>query len=1092
MERQMGSQNSGKASVFSTQTKLSLTAALLMRKRWAAPKFSHPPRGAWRRATGLGALLTERWAAPKFSHPPRGAWRRATGLGVLLTLINVHSAQAQAAAPASASTARGLYVVQLRQPPVARYDGQIKGLATTRPVAGQRLDTNAPQVRAYAAHLDQERNRVLASSVGPVRIAHRYTVVFNGFAAALTPEQARKLKANAAVLSVTRDEARPLLSNRTPAFLRLSTPGGVWATQRDAQERALRGEDIIIAAIDTGVWPENLSFSDKTNAQGQPVSAQSEGTLVYGPPPARWQGVCQAGAGFATSACNHKLIGARYFNEGFLATGWAAWSLDYASVRDEDGHGSHVLSTAGGNARVPAIVNGLPVGDMSGMAPRARLAAYKACWSFANPIDVTPPLVPGERNNLCFVSDSVAAIEQAVVDGVDVINFSIGGARDSVFDPVEQAFLHAATAGVFVAAAAGNDGIASSVEHISPWLTTVAASTHDRLLETTVRLGDGRALRGASSQQLGLPPRPLVLAADARKAGVLEANASLCLQGTLDAAKVAGKIVVCDRGQSPRVDKSLEVFQTGGVGMLLLNTEADALWDDPHHVPTAHLSHLDREAVRTYTQSALAQAALGAGMQRGGKLAPVMADYSSRGPNTGLPSILKPDLAAPGDDVIAAYADVSLTQAEHDGLIAGGFQPSGGHAALLSGTSMASPHVAGMAALLKQKNPRWSPAAIKSALMTSAGSIKLPDGSRDAKRFGYGAGHLQPTSALNQPVVYDMAPLDYWRFQCALDRSAAACVSTGVLPAEQLNLASLTAAEVLGTSTLQRTLRNVSAATLTLRSFATLSGFDVQVVPPVLTIAPGQRARFEVRLKTTTAVADDWRFGQLVWRDAAHEVRSPLSAQAVWLQTPRLFEDPRAIGTQSFAVKTGYAGTLQTVPTALWPAAQRVDRVVQDERTCTPVTIAARTLWARFALFDAQTSGAGQDDLDLELRRTADDQIVASSGQLKSTELINLPAPEPGAYSICVVGFATQNGVSRYTLSSWLIPDQPASNAAGLGTLNAATASPQVKVGQTSTVNLAWSAPAGKRFFGVVQFKNGAQQRLGLTGVGVGQAATAR
>jgi subtilisin family serine protease len=893
------------------------------------------------------------------------------------------------------------------------------------------------------------------------------------------------------VLSVTRDEPRRLLSNRTPAFLRLSTPGGVWATQRDAQERSLRGDDVIIAAIDSGVWPENLSFSDKTDALGRPVSAQSEGSVVYGPPPARWRGICQTGPGFTASACNHKLIGARYFNEGFVASGLAPWSLDYVSPRDEDGHGSHVLSTAGGNSNVAGFINGLPLGDMSGMAPRARLAAYKACWSFVNPPEVTSPLVPGEKDNLCFVSDSVAAIEQAVVDGVDVINFSVAGTTDNVFDPVEQAFLHAASVGVFVAAAGGNGGAESAIAHISPWITTVGASTHDRLFETTVSLGDGRSLRGASSQKRGLSPRPLVLAADARRAEITEENARFCLQNTLDATKVANKIVVCDRGQSPRVDKSLEVFQKGGAGMLLLNTEAGDLWDDPHHVPTAHLSHLDREAVRTYAQSsALAQAALGVGAQRGGKLAPVVADYSSHGPNKGLPSILKPDLTAPGDDVIAAYADERITQAEHDALVTGGFKPEGGHAALVSGTSMASPHVAGVVALLKQKNPRWSPAAIKSALMTSAESLKLADGSRDGDRWGYGAGHLHPVSALNQAVVYDLNAQDYWRFLCVLDRLAA-CTGLVPLAAEQLNLASLTAADVLGRITLQRTVRNVTSATLKLQSFATLSGFDVQVVPPTLTIAPGQRARFEVRLNRTTAEANSWRFGQLVWRDASHEVRSPLSAQAIWMQAPRTLEDKRSVGTQSLTVKTGYDGAFGATPTALWPAQQRLDRVAQDARVCTPITVPVNTLWLRLALFDAETSGAGQDDLDLELRRVSDDQIVASSGQEKSTELINLPTPEPGAYSICVIGFATQNGASSYTLSSWVIPNQAATNAAGLGVLRATTP-PQAKIGQIGTVNLAWSAPAGQRFFGVVQFKNDVSQRIGMTGMSVGQAAAAK
>jgi len=202
---------------------------------------------------------------------------------------------------------------------------------------------------------------------------------------------------------------------------------------------------------------------------------------VYGPPPAKWSGACVAGQGFTAAMCNNKLIGAKFYNAGFLAFGRPLWPTDYVGPRDEGGHGTHTSSTAGGNEGVDAVINGIPAGSMSGMAPRARLAMYRVCWSY---VDAT---TNGYKNS-CFTSDSVKAIDDAVADGVDVINFSISGSQTNYLDPVEVAFFNAAAAGVFVAASAGNAGPANTVAHMSPWLTTVAASTHDRFTVANVTL----------------------------------------------------------------------------------------------------------------------------------------------------------------------------------------------------------------------------------------------------------------------------------------------------------------------------------------------------------------------------------------------------------------------------------------------------------------------------------------------------------------------------------------------------------------------------------------------------------------------------
>ena len=223
-------------------------------------------------------------------------------------------------------------------------------------------------------------------------------------------------------------------------------------------------------------------------------------------------------------------------------------------------------------------------GSISGIAPRARIAAYKVCWETG-------------AGGSCFNSDSVAAIDQAVADGVDVINFSISGSQTSFRDPVEVAFLFAADAGVFVSASAGNAGPASStVAHPSPWLTTVAAGTHDRNYDAVLTLGNGTTVTGSSVNQVATGPAPFVYAGDVGLPGADPTQVILCYSSAdggnvLDPAKVAGKIVLCDRGVTARVNKSLAVKEAGGIGMVLANTSANTLNAEVHSVPTVHVAH---------------------------------------------------------------------------------------------------------------------------------------------------------------------------------------------------------------------------------------------------------------------------------------------------------------------------------------------------------------------------------------------------------------------------------------------------------------------------------------------------------------------
>eukprot|EP01133_Synstelium_polycarpum_P025531 gene25531-30652_t len=496
---------------------------------------------------------------------------------------------------AHADDLRRPYIVQLTDKPIASYAGTVEGLGATQPADGGRLDLASAEVQLYGDYLEQKQARVQAL-VASAPVQYQYKIVLNGFAALLTDAEVRQLQASGEVASIAPDEPRALQTNYTPTFLGLDQPGGLWS-QLGGKQHA--GEDIIIGIVDGGVWPENLSYADKVDANGTPTF-DPNATLAYGAPPAAWKGSCQTGEGFTQDHCNNKLIGAQYFNAVRLTETdkiqhWSEFTSPRDSVGDpsgEGGHGTHTSSTAGGNAGVPVTVAGTPLGAIAGIAPRARLSVYKVCWSYNLATQAT-----GAKNG-CYGGDSVAAIEKAVQDGVHVINYSISGGG-AVNDPVEQAFLHASNAGVFVAASAGNSGPANTVAHVSPWITTVAASTHNRANQATVTLSNGAKYTGASLNYNPLPGTPLIRAQDAGLPGADAQKLALCYRAgdnggvaLLDPAKVAGKVVSCLRGTTARTDKGVAVLEAGGAGMVLVDTGL-GLVSDPHVLPAVHVSAAD-------------------------------------------------------------------------------------------------------------------------------------------------------------------------------------------------------------------------------------------------------------------------------------------------------------------------------------------------------------------------------------------------------------------------------------------------------------------------------------------------------------------
>ncbi len=983
---------------------------------------------------------------------PDRAGRRAAaalvGVGALLAAgLTAVSAPTATAAPTSP---RALYIVQLDAPPVAGYDGGLRGYAATAPKRGAKLDLGSTAAQRYAAHLERQQDRALARVAGE-EVVYRYDVSLNGFAARMSAADADLLRRSDGVAAVTKNEINKLDTSSTPRFLGLTEPGSLWDQTGGRDGKA--GAGTVVGIVDSGIWPESKSFAGS------------------GKPPARFKGDCQAGEQFPNSTCNSKLVVAKYFNSSFppqdLVKG------EYKSPRDGDGHGSHTASTAAGNFGVKAVVDGIDLGTISGMAPGAMIAAYKVCWN-------------GDAGG-CGTADSVAAIDAAVADGVDVINYSISGSRTNTFaDPVENAFFYAASAGVFVAASAGNSGPgASTVAHNSPWLATVAAGTHDRDSTATVTLGNnatytGKSITGAAG------PAPLVDSTAVGAAGADPRQVELCYPGTLAPAKVAGKIVLCQRGVIARTDKSLAVKQAGGIGMVLYNPEPSSLNADLHSVPTVHVDEVDGAAIKSYiaTAGAGATASISASVP-GIAAAPEVAAFSSRGPALASGGdLIKPDIMAPGVDILAAVAPPSNAGRSFD---------------YYSGTSMSSPHLAGIGALMASLHPSWSPAAIKSALMTSASQTQNTGAAIPGTPFGFGSGQVAPNSAAAPGLVYDAGRED-WRSFAAGAGQCAVCGGPGSATPKDpsdLNYASIAVGSLAGSQTVTRQVTNVSGRQLDLTADVQApAGVDVVVSPSTLSMGPGDKETFEVTFTRTTADFDTYAFGSLTWAGSGHSVRSPLAVRPVAISAPASVTGTGTAGSTSWKITPGYSGTLATRVDGLVAAAKvtsthadgnagSFDEDDPESNLTDPAVqkhvmqVPAGTSYARWATFAADSSAA-TDDIDLYVYRETTDGLVevGSSATGSSDETVSKSAPVAGTYRVYVHNWDSDAATNEITLSTWLL------DGAAKGNAQVSAPSPVV-IATPYDVELTWSGLAGgTRFLGRVVYNDGAAD-IGSTVVGI-------
>jgi subtilisin family serine protease len=938
-------------------------------------------------------------------------------------------------------------------------------------------DLSTPAADAAGVALDNTHDAVLAEAgVNQSTKVQDFKNALNGFSAVLSYNQAVKLAANSKVSAVIPDEMQHLtsdpdstdsyhggsddgdVSQRTDdlgKFLGLSGKGEAWRS-------GITGKGVTIGVIDTGIWPEHPSFADNgTLPAHAPLDATVGNPCDFGN--------TAANANDAPFTCNNKLVGARQFVDTYR-TVVGADPDEFLSARDDEGHGTHTASTAAGDANVQPVVFGRTYPKISGIAPDAQIIAYKALGNLGG-----------------FTSDLAGAIDQAVADGVDVINYSIGGGANLISGDAVS-FLFASLSGVFVAVSAGNDGpgpgtIGGPAD--VPWVTAVGANSQRRQFQGTVELGNGRSYTGASLTP-GSDELPLV---DAEFAG----TSDLCLAGTLDPAKVTGAMVLCRRGGNGRVAKSEEVLRAGGKGMILYNaSDDDNLFSDNHWVPSVHLDLTEGTKIKNYIAHAHHPKAQ-IETEKVGSIdyAPSQTIFSSRGPNSTAADIIKPDITAPGLQVMAG-ASPFPDAGEVPGQL---FQA-------IAGTSMSSPVTAGMYALIKQAHPEWSAAEAKSALMSTA-DTDVVDNDRvtPAGPFAMGAGMVNPGqvadrgSPFNPGLVYDAGQNDYFAFLCGSvgdvfgDSTCADLAAAGVpSTAQNLNYPSIGIAQLAGVETVTRTVTSVASRTVKYTAHVNApAGYTVSVEPSTIVIAPGATASFTVTFTNVGAPVGAWETGDLTWKGSGFKVRSPIAVKGVALSAPAQVSGTGTDGTASIDLKFGYTGAYTALPHGLVPAVSTPGTVFQDvdQTFPSPDDTPQGVVTLPFTITDAAVARwslviPGADDLDLYLLNSAG-AVVASSTNGGTDEQIDLQQPANGDYTLVVHGWAVGEATGLpFAVQSWMVP------LASGGSLSVTSAPDSAVTGATGAVGVSWAGlTAGVSYLGAVSHHDDTGI-IGLTEVSVG------
>ncbi|KAM7271263.1 hypothetical protein ACFE04_030477 [Oxalis oulophora] len=692
---------------------------------------------------------------------------------------------------------------------------------------------NMMEISPKARHINLLQN-ILDSDIAQEYHLHSFHRSFDGFVVKLTENEAELLRGMEGVVSVFQSKKNKLQTTRSWDFL------GFGQTVK----RSNLESDIVVGMFDLGVWPESESFNDKG----------------FGPPPRKWKGTCKVN----NFTCNNKIIGSKvYRKDGKFS--------DQFYPRDYNGHGTHTASTAAGGFVSKASFLGLGEGTARGGVPSARIAVYKVCWSDG-----------------CNDEDILAAFDDAIADGVDVLSLSLSprNRRNYFEDVIAIGSFHAMKHGVLTSSSAGNHGPGlATVSNIAPWFLSIAASSTDRKFITTVQLGDGKSFQGISLNTFHLKKNhmyPLIYGGDAPS---IKANQSRmgsttnCFEGYLDEKLVKGKIVICDE-----LSDGMGPYEAGAAGVVI---RSDHPQDEApkYLLPASRVGLADAAIIFKYLNSTRKPTAtILKSTEAKDVSAPLIASYSSRGPNTITNDILKPDLAAPRTNILAAWSlENSATRKQGDKRVV----PFN----IISGTSMACPHVTAIAAYVKSFHPRWSPSAVMSTLKTTASPMSAKD--NPEAEFAYGSGHVNPVKVNDPGLVYDVGVEDYTKFLCGIGYDTkklrlitgdqrASCSATMNETVWNLNYPSFTLSTTKGSSVTRefhRTVTNVGLATSTYKAIVKAEiGMTVKVTPMVLHFdSVGEKKSFVVQVSAIMKETNMTR-GSLVWDDGKHQVRSPIVA----------------------------------------------------------------------------------------------------------------------------------------------------------------------------------------------------------------------
>jgi len=879
--------------------------------------LSSLPRRPARRALGLFAATALLTGALASATPPASAATRLGGAkaitpsstGTVAKSASSRLAQSDPAVLATTGTAMKAVMVKLDYDSLASYAGDAAGRGATSPsVTGRKLDLSTSAAKAQQTRIggvEQRFRAALAKAAPSAKVGRSFRTVYGGISLTLPADRIKALATLPGVVAVQDDTLnKPLAISDEAAFI------GAATVYRDLGSNRTAGAGVLIADLDTGIWPEHPSFAARADLPAAPTRPDGSAfPCNYGDNP-----LTPAADPFV---CNNKLVSGQDFLQTY--TQIVGDQLYPGTARDDDGHGTHTSSTAGGNPVAKAELFGVDRGPVQGIAPGAQIAQYRVCG-------------PGG----CFGSDTTAATEQAVLDGADVISYSISGGSAPFADPTELAFLDAYAAGTFVSASAGNSGpTAGTTDHLGPWVTTVAASTQSRafVAQVTLKSGADQIVVSGSSLMPGTGPHPVV------RAESLPGEDAQC-QTPAPPGSFTGKIVVCVRGVIGRVAKGLNVSQGGAAGMILENAVVQDTETDNHFLPAVHLDAPAGSTVNAFLASHPdTMASFTAGSRDYGH-GDVMAGFSSRGPRGGF---LKPDVTATGVQVLAG--NTPTTQPD---MVAGTYFQA------IAGTSMSAPHVSGAAALLKAQHPTWTPGQIKSALATTAlQKVVKEDGTTPADPFDFGSGRIDLTKAGDPGLTFDA--------------SAAAMVRLGTNPAHQvdLNLPSVYATAMPGKLATARVARNVTDKPLTFDATGTATdGARIVVKPSRFTVPAGGTTPFTVEIDGSNVPEGTTVFGQV---DLTSGTRYALHLPVVFTRSQGDIALTTTCPTDS--IKTG-ASTTCTVTaenTSLQEAPVTTSTSVSPNLTVTgasaPATVsdgrakAAATLKAR--LPDAPTISDG-------------------------------------------------------------------------------------------------------------------------------------